>query len=100
MLAALSGMRETRFLHAFKQKTGTSPYRYVLQKRIEKAVMLLADPKLDIAEIALTTGFADQAHRTMTFSRLLCRTPGDVRRYSNLYDRLRGANTQEAGHAH
>jgi AraC family transcriptional regulator len=80
MLAALSGMRETRFLRAFKMKTGQSPYRYVLQKRLDRALASLADPKLTLVQVALSTGFSDQAHMTMTFTRLLGRTPGDIRR--------------------
>lgn len=80
MLAALSGMKETRFLRAFKLKTGLSPYRYVLQKRLDRALASLADPKLSLVEIALSTGFSDQAHMTMTFTRFLGRTPGDIRR--------------------
>ncbi len=73
-------MRETRFLQTFKQQTGMSPYRYVLQKRLEKASALLTGSKLGLAEIALATGFADQAHMTASFARHLGRTPGAIRR--------------------
>jgi AraC family transcriptional regulator len=79
-LATFAGMRETRFLQAFKQQTGMSPYRYVLQKRLQKASALLTGSKLGLAEIALATGFADQAHMTATFARHLGRTPGAIRR--------------------
>jgi AraC family transcriptional regulator len=79
-LAALSGMRETRFLQAFKQQTGMSPYRYVLCKRLEEASALLTGSKIGLAEVALATGFADQAHMTATFARHLGRTPGAIRR--------------------
>ena len=82
-LATLAGMRETRFLQAFKQQTGLSPYRYVLQKRLEKASALLTGSKLGLAEIALVTGFADQAHMTASFARHFGRTPGALRRTVN-----------------
>lgn len=80
LLATLSGMRETSFLQAFRHQTGMSPYRYVLQKRIQKATALLTGSKLALAEVALATGFADQAHMTATFARHLGRTPGAIRR--------------------
>ncbi len=80
MLAAAAQMRETRFLQAFRQQTGLSPYRYVLQKRLEKAAALLAGSRMGLAEIALATGFADQAHMTTAFARHFGRTPGAVRR--------------------
>jgi AraC family transcriptional regulator len=80
MLAALVDMRETRFLQAFKQQTGMSPYRYVLQKRLERANDLIIESSMGLPEIALATGFADQAHMTAAFGRHFGRTPGAVRR--------------------
>lgn len=80
MLAALADMRETRFLHAFKRQTGMSPYRYVLHKRLERATGMLTGSSVPLAEVALATGFADQAHMTASFARHYGRTPGEVRR--------------------
>jgi AraC family transcriptional regulator len=80
MLAAAAEMRETRLLQAFRQQTGLSPYRYVLQRRLEKAAALLASSHMGLADIALSTGFADQAHMTTAFARHFGRTPGAVRR--------------------
>jgi len=80
MLAAVAEMRETRFLNAFKQQAGMSPYRYVLQRRLNKASALLAGSRMGLAEIALATGFADQAHMTTAFARHFGRTPGAFRR--------------------
>jgi AraC family transcriptional regulator len=73
-------MRETRFLQAFRAKTGMAPYRYVLGKRIEHARHLLLTSRLGLAEIALATGFSDQAHMTASLSRHLGQTPGAIRR--------------------
>ncbi len=80
MLADLAGMRETRFLQAFKQQTGISPYRYVMQRRLDKVYALLTESRMGLAEIALATGFGDQAHMTTAFARHFGRTPGAVRR--------------------
>lgn len=80
MLAALAEMRETQFLQTFKQQTGMSPYRYVLQKRLDKVATLLTRSEMGLAEIALATGFSDQAHMTTAFARQFGRTPGVFRR--------------------
>lgn len=84
MLAASCGLRETRFLQAFRAQTGMSPYRYVLGKRIDHARHLLVASKLSLAEIALACGFSDQAHMTASLSRHLGRTPGTIRRDAGL----------------
>lgn len=80
MLAEASGLRETRFLQAFRSKTGMAPYQYVLRRRIERARDLLLTSSLGLAEIALATGFSDQAHMTASLSRHLGQTPGAIRR--------------------
>ena len=84
MLAAHSGLRETRFLQAFRAKTGMSPYRYVLHKRIERARHLLVTSRLGLAEVALASGFSDQAHMTTSLSRHLGLTPGAIRRAGDI----------------
>jgi AraC family transcriptional regulator len=80
VLAVLADMRETRFLHAFKRQTGMSPYRYVLHRRLERVADLLTGSRMGLAEIALASGFADQAHMTSAFARHFGRTPGALRR--------------------
>ncbi len=80
MLATSAGMRETRFLQAFKAQTGLAPYQYVLRKRIERARNLLLGSTLGLAEIALASGFSDQAHMTSSLSRHIGQTPGAIRR--------------------
>ena len=80
MLAEAAGLPETSFLRAFKAKTGVTPYRYVLQRRVEAAQAMLGRRELSLVEIALSTGFADQAHMTSAFARHLGQTPGSIRR--------------------
>lgn len=79
-LAALVGLSETRFRILFKRAFGTSPAQYVLQERLNWARWLLANTSKSIATIAVETGFASQAHFTMTFKRFACVTPGEFRR--------------------
>jgi AraC-like DNA-binding protein len=40
-LASMTGLSVSRFAHAFKAAHGVAPYRYVLERRIERAMVLL-----------------------------------------------------------
>jgi len=62
-----------------KQRTGYSPYQFVLEKRVERARALLTATPMPIAEVALACGFASQQHLTTTLSKKLGTTPGKLR---------------------
>jgi AraC family transcriptional regulator len=62
-----------------KMRTGFSPYRFVLEKRIERATRLLETTDIPISDIALACGFSSQQHLTSTLSGKLGRTPYKVR---------------------
>jgi AraC family transcriptional regulator len=68
--ADLIGLSTSHFCRAFKVSTGMSPHQWLLKARVEKAKQHLLLSEIPIAEVALSVGFADQAHFTRTFSRL------------------------------
>jgi AraC family transcriptional regulator len=55
------------FAQTFKQLTGTSPYQYVIQQRIERAQHLLLHSDDSIAQVSLKVGFQDQSRFTKMF---------------------------------
>ncbi|NJP21065.1 MAG: helix-turn-helix transcriptional regulator [Hydrococcus sp. CRU_1_1] len=59
----------------FKQSTGLSPHRYVIQHRIERAKELLHCQELSISDISTQLGFADHSHFTRYFKRIIGVTP-------------------------
>ena len=61
-LAALAGRSPFHFSRAFHREVGVSPHRYVVDLRLRRAMELVRDGKLPLAEIAASTGFADQSH--------------------------------------
>ena len=71
-------MSKYHFARLFKQSTGLSPYQYVIKCRIERAKILLSQGKLQICEIALQVGFADQSQFTRHFKRLTGVTPQEI----------------------
>jgi transcriptional regulator GlxA family with amidase domain len=56
-LAAVSHVSEAHFARSFKAAFGVPPHRYLLTRRIERAVALLRDSDLPITEIAFQTGW-------------------------------------------
>ena len=78
-LARLSGVSEAHFARSFKDAFGVPPHRYLLTRRIERAVALLRDTDLAISEIAFRTGWKSLGTFGRTFRDVTGESPGDVR---------------------
>ncbi len=79
-LASECGLSVSHFAKAFRQSFRTSPHRYLVLRRVEKAKALLARSACPLSEVALQTGFADQAAFTRTFGAIVGSPPGQWRR--------------------
>jgi AraC-like DNA-binding protein len=82
-LARLTGLSPHALLRAFRAETGLPPHAYLTQHRVRLARGLL-DRGVSPAEAAVAAGFADQAHLTRHFKRVVGVPPG-------AYQRARGA---------
>jgi AraC family transcriptional regulator len=78
-LGALIGMGPDIFARHFKRGVGMPPYRYVIERRLRRAEILLTEQQRSIAEIALDVGFASQSHFTTQFSKFRKVTPAAYR---------------------
>ena len=78
-LAGVACLSPSHFSRAFKQAVGTGPHRYTVQRRVERAKVLLRGTGDGLAGIAAATGFADQSHFTAAFRREAGMTPGRFR---------------------
>jgi len=79
-LAAIAGVSTHHFVEAFKISVGKPPHRFVLERRVQRALDLLRDDDRTIAEIAHAAGFSSQSHLTANFRRVTGLTPGRFRR--------------------
>jgi AraC family transcriptional regulator len=79
-LAREAGLSPTHFARAFKQSMGRAQHQYILAARFERARRMLDAREASLSDVALRTGFADQAHFTRLFKRHFGVTPGAVRR--------------------
>jgi AraC-like DNA-binding protein len=78
-LARLTGLSPFAVLRAFRAQTGLPPHAYLNQLRVRLARSLL-DDGIAPAEVAATAGFADQAHLTRHFKRVVGVPPGAYQR--------------------
>jgi AraC family transcriptional regulator len=78
-IASVTGLSVSHFKTLFRQSVGIPVYQYVIQRRVERARMLLSDKKLSISQIALATGFTHQSHLARHMHRLLGVTPAVIR---------------------
>jgi len=67
------------FARAFKAATGQPPHRYVTQRRMEQAKILLSVTRLPVAEVANRVGFSNQSHFSAQFRRATGTTPKGYR---------------------
>jgi AraC family transcriptional regulator len=74
-------MSQYYFSRLFKQVIGVSPYRYVMEQRIEAAKHLLKRTPLPISMIADRVGFANQNQLTVQFRNLMGTTPSNYRKH-------------------
>jgi AraC-like DNA-binding protein len=75
-----------RYLHLLFQAESTSPFRWILERRLERAARLLADPRQaarSITEIAFGVGFKDTSHFSRVFKYRYEVGPRDYRRRSS-----------------
>lgn len=78
-LADLTGLSQFALLRAFRGATGLPPHAYLNQLRVRRARLLL-DERRPAAEVAAQTGFADQAHLTRHFKRVVGVPPAAYQR--------------------
>jgi AraC-like DNA-binding protein len=78
-LARVSGVSAAHFARSFKEAFGTPPHRYLLTRRIERAVALLRDTERDVTDIAFETGWKSLGTFGRTFRDVTGSSPGELR---------------------
>ena len=74
-LEEVSGFDRYTTARQFRRLLGTSPHRYLVLRRLDRAKALLSQGG-SLAGVAADAGFADQAHFTRHFKRAFGMTPG------------------------
>lgn len=80
-LEALTGFDRFTLARQFRMQLGTSPYRYLTMRRLDRARTRLQAGE-PLADVAVCSGFADQSHMTRQFHRAFGLPPGRWRTLS------------------
>ena len=78
-LAEAAGLSLHHFIKVCREAEGCTPHALLLQKRVERAIVLLSDRRARVNEIAMLTGFSSPSHFVSTFHRLTGVTPAAYR---------------------
>jgi transcriptional regulator GlxA family with amidase domain len=78
-LAQVSHVSAAHFARSFKDAFGVPPHRYLLTRRIERAVTLLRDSELSITEIAFQTGWRSLGTFGRIFRDITGEKPSSIR---------------------
>ena len=78
-LAEVSAVSEAHFAREFKKAFGLPPHRYLLTRRIERAVALLRETDAPVTEIAFQTGWKSLGTFGRIFRDITGASPGELR---------------------
>lgn len=78
-IAEVAGMSPSHFGTLFKNSLGIPVHRYIIRRRVERAVDLITHTRLPLSDVALHVGFANQSHMAMTVRRYIGVAPKRLR---------------------
>lgn len=87
-ISKLCDLNLYEFSRAFKRENGINFQTYLIQKRIEKAAVLLQHPGYNITDVALSVGFNSSSYFTQMFRRHMKITPKEYKN-KNYPDKIR-----------
>lgn len=79
-IAAIAGLSPSHFARKFRRSVGMSLERFIIRRRLLRALDMLATNGKPIAEVSLRLGFSSQSHLTRVFSASTGMTPAKYRR--------------------
>lgn len=82
VMAENASLSPYHFSRLFKKETGFSPYRFVLETRVNHAKFYLKTTNISIKELAYKVGFQSESSFCTAFKKLIKVTPSDYRNSS------------------
>ncbi len=79
-LAQDMGYSKYHFIRLFKKATGTTPWAYVLQLKMDRAKELLLGSSYSIKEVAQHVGFSNSLYFSRMFRKLVGQSPSQFRK--------------------
>lgn len=82
-LASLYCMSANYFHRLFTQLLQITPSNYIIQQRMNKAIILLKNQDLNVKEIAYQLGYCTDAYFSVSFKKYYGITPGEYQKYGD-----------------
>src|SRR5437899_9060892 len=79
-LAATARLSTNHFIRSFRQMRGTTPHQFVVTRRCQRAMDLLRQPDLTVADVSDAAGYSSPAYFIASFRQQLGVTPGAYQR--------------------
>ncbi len=79
VLAHEAGVHPVHLSRAFRKHYGKSIGKFIKEKRVHHAMLLIEHGRITLAEIASESGFSDQSHLSRGFKEVVGITPGAFR---------------------
>jgi AraC-like DNA-binding protein len=79
-LATITRVSPSHFSRAFLVSFEETPHSYMVRRRLERSLGLMQDTRRSLCEVAMESGFSDQAHFNRVFKQRLGKSPGAWRR--------------------
>lgn len=86
-LAAVAGVHRVHLSRTFQRVHRCTPSAYVQRRRVQRAAVLLQDPTVDAAQVAIRVGCCDQAHLCRLFARRMGLSPTQYQRLVRSWSR-------------
>jgi len=83
-MAKQARLSKFHFTSAFRRAAGSTPYQYVVGRRLARARKLLRGTRAPITDLALECGFSSHAHLTSTFTARYGVSPAVYRRLTSV----------------
>lgn len=79
VLAEDACLSKDHFIRLFRKETGITPLKYINQKKIEKAQLILVTDNMSVKNVALTLSFEDYSYFNRLFKKITGVTPQEYR---------------------
>ena len=96
-IAEMLYVSKNYFIRIFKKETGTTPVNFIIQRKIERAQLLLITESQPIKEIALSVGFEDFSYFNRVFKKVTGITPNEYRKEARHSQTVEGDSIKGIG---
>ena len=79
-LAAIARVSTNHFIRSFRKMRGTTPHQFVMTRHCQRAMELLRQPHLTVADVSEAAGYSSPAYFIASFKHQLGVTPGAYQR--------------------